>query len=644
MTSRTTDPASGQNGEGVQAESGQRILFLMLLGAFFITRLLVLLTGVESASDLEELCRGTLAYELVSGLKFPFWNYQADTYSGGSLVIGLLAAPFFKIMGPSLLALKMAPLFFSFLTLLAAWFWIRREGGAGAGPPCMAFLVFCPPVFLQVSLLAMGFHSESLLFSALTLLFFYRWRETGRAVHLGLCGFAGGLGFWFCYTSALALAACAVCFILTKRENKIRDAGFFYGGFLQGAVLFFIYNAMHGWAGAKFLARSFMPDETQGSAFLETVARKTAGLVFYGAPLSLGLGFAAGVLYCLLALGLLAAQAAGKKNQKPLAPVFLTLALFLGFYGASGFVFQPGSYIDYRYFVIFHFPALVVLGVCASRNRAAAFLGAVLLLMGFWGQAQLWFKEPFASAARYRGYSYYQMGWVWGPLLSSEEGRRKVFSKLAEYPEKDRFFLIWGLSYAAKPAELDTEIFRPFLPEAYGLAAARDLKAPRGLPENLKILPQAEEKFQRGLSSAVYFNGPGYLPEYLQSFTPGQESYFNESLGGYFYVSGGFGMEELKSIMETERARDFVRGAGREAGSAWVYDRLDILSALSKLQLDVPELLEPALFEGLGWSLRRELAEDRTRALDWAGRLPGKYRAYAVKGIEECEAWYGIKN
>src|SRR3989441_13205185 len=36
----------------------------------------------------EELYRGTIAQELVTGLKLPFTEYRADNYSGGSLVIG----------------------------------------------------------------------------------------------------------------------------------------------------------------------------------------------------------------------------------------------------------------------------------------------------------------------------------------------------------------------------------------------------------------------------------------------------------------------------------------------------------------------------------------------------------------------------
>src|SRR2546427_5367576 len=84
---------------------------------------LVLYHGVE------ELYRGTIAQELVTGPKMPFTEYRADNYSGGSLVIGALAAGFFRLFGPTVFALKLAPLLVSTLTLVF-WYWtIQRAVG-----------------------------------------------------------------------------------------------------------------------------------------------------------------------------------------------------------------------------------------------------------------------------------------------------------------------------------------------------------------------------------------------------------------------------------------------------------------------------------------------------------------------------------
>src|SRR3989475_11271824 len=74
----------------------------------------------------EERYRGTIAQELVTGLKLPFTEYRADNYSGGSLVIGALAAGFFLLCGPTLFALKLAPLIV-FTLALAFWYWTLQR-------------------------------------------------------------------------------------------------------------------------------------------------------------------------------------------------------------------------------------------------------------------------------------------------------------------------------------------------------------------------------------------------------------------------------------------------------------------------------------------------------------------------------------
>src|SRR5256885_5089229 len=94
-----------------------RLLYLMLINPSYLNYM-----G-------EELYRGTIAQELVTGLKIPFTEYRADNYSGGSLVIGALAAGFFFLFGSTVFALKLAPLLI-FTLALAIWYWtIQRAAG-----------------------------------------------------------------------------------------------------------------------------------------------------------------------------------------------------------------------------------------------------------------------------------------------------------------------------------------------------------------------------------------------------------------------------------------------------------------------------------------------------------------------------------
>src|SRR5438128_11975555 len=122
----------------------------------------------------EELYRGTIAQELVTGVKMPFIEYPADDYSGGSLVIGTLAAGFFLLFGPTLFALKLAPLCL-FTLALVFWYWtIEREVGERVARYFALLFCFSPPLFTAYSVTALGAHSESIVFSALTVLLLFK--------------------------------------------------------------------------------------------------------------------------------------------------------------------------------------------------------------------------------------------------------------------------------------------------------------------------------------------------------------------------------------------------------------------------------------------------------------------------------------
>src|SRR5690349_8937401 len=106
-------------------------IFAGLFMTFILLRMLNLLTAVESFREEEELYRGTIAQEIIRGLPTSLWNYQADEYSSGSIVIGLVAVPFFKFLGPSLLALKLVPLLFWLVSFCLLGGFLKRFFGDG---------------------------------------------------------------------------------------------------------------------------------------------------------------------------------------------------------------------------------------------------------------------------------------------------------------------------------------------------------------------------------------------------------------------------------------------------------------------------------------------------------------------------------
>src|SRR5438132_2243976 len=148
----------------------------------------------------EELYRGTIAQELVTGLTIPFTEYRADNYSGGSLVIGALAAGFFFLFGPTVFALKLAPLLL-FTLALVFWYWtLQRYAGERVARYFAFLFCFSPPQqFTAYSVTTMGYHSESIVFSALTVLLLFRMlsEEKSSLAFPALLGLTAGFGLWF---------------------------------------------------------------------------------------------------------------------------------------------------------------------------------------------------------------------------------------------------------------------------------------------------------------------------------------------------------------------------------------------------------------------------------------------------------------
>src|SRR5437879_10354615 len=98
----------------------------------------------------------------------PFTEYRADNYSGGSLVIGALAAGFFLLFGPTVFALKLAPLLL-FTLALAFWYWtIQRYAGEREARYFAVLFCISPPLFTTYSVTATGFLSVLFVFSRMT--------------------------------------------------------------------------------------------------------------------------------------------------------------------------------------------------------------------------------------------------------------------------------------------------------------------------------------------------------------------------------------------------------------------------------------------------------------------------------------------
>jgi dolichyl-phosphate-mannose-protein mannosyltransferase len=189
--------------------------FLLLFVASHLLYLVLIAPNYLFVFPGEELYRGTIAQELVTGLTLPFAEYRASNHMLGTLVIGALAAGFFLVFGPTVFALKLASLLV-FTLALVFWYWtIERAAGERVAGYFALLFCFSPPLLTAYSVAALGDHADSILFSALTVWLLFRMLsdERGSLALPALLGLTAGVGLWFAYTYGLTLLATLVFWV-----------------------------------------------------------------------------------------------------------------------------------------------------------------------------------------------------------------------------------------------------------------------------------------------------------------------------------------------------------------------------------------------------------------------------------------------
>jgi hypothetical protein len=225
-------------------------LLIVLLGA--VLRVVQLVRFPELYLDWEELSRGLVARELLDGMALHLLDHQMDPYAGGSLVMGILAAPFFLLFDDSIVSLKLAAVPFILVTALATYAVMARS--AGRAPALLAgVLVFLAPYSMgRLSLLVWGDHSQTPAFMALCLLLAWGWWETSdRAVwRAGALGLVAGFGLYFHYHLAIPLVVAGLLLLASDRRGLLgaRGIALLVGGAV-GFAPWLVYNLTHSFEG-----------------------------------------------------------------------------------------------------------------------------------------------------------------------------------------------------------------------------------------------------------------------------------------------------------------------------------------------------------------------------------------------------------
>lgn len=652
---------------------------------FIVLRLLVLLSSGTKAAYAEELYRGTIGREILAGLKMPLWDYQADHYSGGSLLTGLGAALFFSLFGPTLFALKLSPLLFALGTLILMAVFMKRYFGSEAALISGLLFILAPPSFVQLSMVAMGFHSESILFSMAVLFFFYRYFFEGRSGRNGfLFGLSAGLAFWFTHITIVTSLTCASAWLLMDRKLLFNREGKkqIFAGFALGLTPWVAYNLTHSLEGLGFIARMLLKfgrpaGEAAPSAFNFDPVRFVR-IAFEAVPMSFGFKTACAVpgrVLCFLyyAAGLAMLLPFAIRRSRLQLPLLIQPLIFIGVYWLSSVeltaVADSDSFSlffdDCRYFVPFHFAFFMAMGLACSGTALKRTGGALLLAFGILSLTSISFRDPWGQVLKYKGYSYSQLGSVRGHIWPDFYPDFLTYMEsMKAYDERDRFFLFWNSLYGLQfekglrdPVKLKKIIEAvpgeryPQLGEGLGYAfgAQEGVKIDPADPLFTLIPPEAKKYFFMGIITSTLYQelqgAPAYF-DYARKLAPEEREWFYFMMGEF--CPFGLGQEGADIVAQKRRGetpeevRAFFRGTGVRCMLYWIVDGYEFRQAFKFLDFSIPAEYMKDFYWGVGFGVRQQVAEDRLRALNWLNELEPAARAEAMKGFIECERIYRI--
>jgi hypothetical protein len=394
------------------------VIAVLGLATFAGLRVLVVHQSLSRVVYWEEAYRLVVANEMLAGPRWPIWEYQADHYQGGSLVVALLATPIVAVLGATYENLKLVPIAFALATMLAWVVLLWRAAGPATAALGAWLLALAPPTAQIFQVHAMGSHAETALFTVLGFLLtleILRGAES-RVLPFGL-GLVSGLGVWFCYTAASGVAANGLLWLTASRRRGVRRGiGPLLAGGLLGFAPWIAYNLTHGFAGLGRLTELFDPRARDLGALDESLGARVAAL--FGADLPYAFGFpdtvdglpgpAAWAYYALGIVALISLARLGARawrTRRPDALLAALIVLVVSFqllaYAVSSFrIDMENGFIGYRLFAPI-FP--VVAGALAmwvarlgshGRGVTAAGLALVVLGLGAYGSADLLRARP----------------------------------------------------------------------------------------------------------------------------------------------------------------------------------------------------------------------------------------------------------
>lgn len=608
------------------------VILFSLVCLFLVFRLLVLFTYSNRLYELEELYRGTVAREIIHGPLIPLWEYldfKVEYFPGGTLVVGILAAPFFLLFGETYFSLKLVGLLFALGTFILWYLFLDKFFSRRAAVITALMFIFCAPFYTMSSLVAWGAHPEASFFTILSIYLFYNIFFVQGKKKAMLClalGLVSGFGVWFVQTYLVTVVFILACWYVFD-NSFFRKKGFliFSGASLAGfsPALYYAFFYDHNvwrvngrslfseafagdlkWIIAKAISlfRSDLPNSFLFADFFKIpggVLSYAYYFMFLFAIFSFFricakdiLRLGASLMYPLTLKKVEVSPERTARETLVLAyPLFFFLCYIISNYSILPQPWEDSRiwphYIGYRYMMPVMPFILAVLGIFAGRIRGkktSAIFVSLVLGLGLLGNLNIISFSNFGRFLTDRGYSY--------GIIGDKIGLR-VKDRLKEY---------------IAPFDRLSPHLREEFYEGLGSGIAWRLREDN--PDNVRGIfeAQIEKKYQPYL-----YRGWGTL------FFP---DYPEESARALFIAQG---------ILAPYRPF-FYEGLGRNMYS---FEGL----RMAKEFLDkVEQEYHPYCYEGLGYGIGFEYRNDLLRQEQLLGEVDEVYRVYVRKGMLEAMA------
>ena len=258
-------------------------LALILLIAFVVR--IDFLVASNIAIDADEAIVGLMAKHSLEGLKMPVF-YYGQHYMGS--FEPWLVSLVFSLFGVSAISLKIVPVFFSLLLVLAIYALGKEIGGGKVGLLSALFIAIPPSALVIWSTKARGGFIELLFIGTLALLFSVRWlkSESPSLISTVLVGALLGFGWWVNNQIIYFMAPIGIMFLYhcftgiegRKFKNTLEYLISGLLGFFGGGIYYWIYN----------IQNDFVSFEMFGSSGSSDILEHIQGLFTTAIPILLG--------------------------------------------------------------------------------------------------------------------------------------------------------------------------------------------------------------------------------------------------------------------------------------------------------------------------------------------------------------------